>query len=85
MEVEVVVRKWGNSLGVTLPKEIVDKQHIRENERVFIGIQKEKPLKVADLFGLAADWKIDAQKIKDKLRAEDAGRDKKVSGLLRNH
>lgn len=85
MDVEVVVRRWGNSLGVTLPKEVVDTQHIRENERLFIGIQKERPLKVADIFGLAAGWKIDAQRLKDRLREEDAERDKKISGFLRNH
>ena len=85
MEAEVVVRKWGNSLGVTLPKEIVDKQQIRENERLFIGIQKEKAPKVSDIFGLVSGWKINTQKIKDAQREEDAKRDKKIPGHICNH
>lgn len=71
MEVEVVARKWGNSIGVTLPKEAVKKEGIKENERFFIDIHKEKHSKVIDIFGLAKGWKIDSQKIKDELRRQD--------------
>ncbi|MCX6798488.1 MAG: AbrB/MazE/SpoVT family DNA-binding domain-containing protein [Candidatus Diapherotrites archaeon] len=85
VEVEVVVRRWGNSLGVTLPKGFVDKQRIKENERLVLGIQRETPPRVAGIFGLAPGWKIDAQKAKDNARGEDAARDKKISGFLRNH
>jgi len=85
LETEVVVRKWGNSLGITLPKEIVDKQRIRENERLFIGIQKEKTPKVSDIFGITSGWNIDTQKMKDKTREEDAKRDKKIPRHICNH
>ena len=71
MEVEVVARKWGNSLGVTLPKEAVEQEGIKENERFFIDIHKEKKTKVKDFFGLAKGWTVDSQKTKDKLREED--------------
>ena len=36
MAVEVVARKWGNSVGVILPKEL----HISENDRLIIQIMK---------------------------------------------
>ncbi|MFH1694876.1 MAG: hypothetical protein ABH850_00410 [Candidatus Micrarchaeota archaeon] len=76
MEVEVIARKWGNSIGVTLPKKEVDKQSIKENERFFIEIHKEKKTKIKDFFGLAKGWKIDSQKLKDRLRREDNERDR---------
>ena len=79
MEVEVIARKWGNSLGVTLPKEAVEKEGIKENEKFFIDFHKEKKSTVKDFFGLAAGWKIDAQKLKDKLREEDHEREKLFS------
>ncbi len=85
MEAEVIVRKWGNSLGVTLPKEIVEKQRIKENEKLSIEVHKEKQLTVSDIQGLAKGWKIDSQKAKDTLRGADNDRDRKISGFLRNH
>ena len=32
MAVVVVARKWGNSLGITLPKELVEQQSIKEGD-----------------------------------------------------
>ncbi|MBI2598029.1 MAG: AbrB/MazE/SpoVT family DNA-binding domain-containing protein [Candidatus Diapherotrites archaeon] len=71
MEVEVVARKWGNSIGVTLPKEAVEMEGIKENEHFFIDIHKEKQATVRDIFGLAKGWKIDSQHVKDELRRQD--------------
>ena len=71
MEVEVIARKWGNSIGVTLPKEAVEKEGIKENERFFIDIHKGRHAKVRDIFGLAKGWNIDSQKVKDGLRRQD--------------
>ena len=85
MELEVVVRKWGNSLGITLPKQAVETQGIKENEKIFIEVRQRKTLKIKDLMGLAEGWKIDPQKIKDIARRNDFERDGKISGFLRNH
>lgn len=71
MEVEVVARKWGNSIGVTVPREVLEKEGIKENERFFIDIRKGKLAKVKDIFGLARGWKIDSQKLKEDLRRQD--------------
>ena len=51
MRVEVITRKWGNSIGVTLPKEIVEKEKIQPNEKITIDVHKKNPLKVMDIFG----------------------------------
>ena len=34
--VELKVRKFGNSLGVVLPKEVIDHLHTREGEPLFL-------------------------------------------------
>jgi antitoxin component of MazEF toxin-antitoxin module len=45
-------RKWGNSLGVIIPKNVVDELHLTENQEVIINIQpKEHVLK--ELWGFA--------------------------------
>lgn len=69
-ECETVARRWGNSLGVTLPKEVVEKENIKENEKVtLIVVNKSKNL--SQLFGtLKGRWKKSAQQLKDEIRAE---------------
>ncbi len=43
-------RKWGNSLGVRIPVEIVKEMRLKENQEIVIDIKpKENPLK--ELFG----------------------------------
>jgi len=43
-------RKWGNSLGIILPKNIVKELKIKENQELVIDVKpKENPLK--ELFG----------------------------------
>ena len=85
MQVQVTVRKWGNSFGVTLPKQLVEAEGINEDEKLVIEVNKKRLLKVKDLMGLAQGWQIDAQKMKDAERRADSERDRKISGQLRNH
>ncbi len=64
-EVIVTARKWGNSIGVTLPSETVEEEKIKPNDKVVLKVKKVVPIK--ELFGLAK-FKKSAQKIKDELR-----------------
>ena len=34
IEVEATTRKWGNSLGVILPKDVVQHEHLKENQKI---------------------------------------------------
>lgn len=50
-------RKWGNSLGVLIPKEEVNNLNLKENQIVIVDIiKKENPLK--ELFGSGKNNKI---------------------------
>ncbi len=65
--VYVKIKKWGNSLGITLPVDIVRNTGIAENEIIEIEIRKKnEPLK--KLFGTLSR-KIPAQQLKDEIRA----------------
>ncbi len=66
VETEVVVKKPGSSLGFVIPKEIVEKEHIKENDIIKINIQKVHTAR--EIWGLVPDWKIDTQKAKDEAR-----------------
>ena len=67
VETEVKTRKWGSSIGVVLPKEVVDEIGIKPDEKITIDIKK-KPL-AKEFFGLLKDWKRPTQEIKDEARA----------------
>jgi len=63
-----VVRRWGRSLGVVIPKEETLRKGIREGHRVRIVVDPlPGPDDFADLFG-TAKWKRSAQDYKDELR-----------------
>ena len=66
MATEAVARKWGNSLGITLPKELVEQQNIKEGDKLVLPVV----IKKADLttvFGIARK-KESSQKFKDRAR-----------------
>lgn len=69
MEIITKPKRWGNSLGIILPKKIVEEKNITIDTEVIIEIKKENSLK--EVFGLLKDSKIDAQKFKDELREEE--------------
>ena len=68
--IEAKVRKWGNSLGLIIPKETVEKEHIKEKEKLrFLIIRDTNVLK--DTFGMVkGKWKKSAQQFKDQARKE---------------
>ncbi|MBS3135226.1 hypothetical protein J4406_02565 [Candidatus Woesearchaeota archaeon] len=65
MAIQATIKKWGNSMGVLLPKEIVEKEKLKVNEKILINIVKE-----ADLTGIFNSLKrgISGQEFKDMVR-----------------
>jgi len=64
MAIRTVVRKWGNSLGVVIPREEASKEGIRENDEVEIVIRKA--VDIRELFG---KFKFkDLQRVKEEIR-----------------
>ncbi len=64
-ETIVTVRKWGNSIGVTIPNEIVEKEKIKPNDRITITVKKART--IAELFGTMKSKKS-TQQIKNELK-----------------
>ena len=36
MATELIIKRWGNSMGVVLPKELIEDKHLKENEKIFV-------------------------------------------------
>jgi len=60
---EVKVKKWGNSFGIIIPKEIVDKEKIKEGVTVRINLQTKNKTKAGDIFGLLKGKLGDTEKL----------------------
>lgn len=67
MEIETKTKKWGSSIGVVLPKTLVDEVGIKPNETIIIEVKKRH--KAGEFFGKFPHWKKPTQKIKDEMRA----------------
>ena len=66
-EIDLVTRKWGNSLALIIPQGIVKKERIRPHEKLHVILKRETDL--SDLFG---KWKTTktAQHLKDEARKD---------------
>ena len=70
IEIESRARKWGNSLGITLPRTELEREGITENDNLKILIMK-KDNTFKKTFGMfKGKFKQSTQQIKDELRRE---------------
>ena len=63
MAIEIQTKKWGSSLGIIIPKEIVRKERIEEGQKIIINILSKKTT-VGDMFRMVE--KNPLPKTKDK-------------------
>ncbi len=61
----VTAKKWGNSIGVIIPREIIKNQHIKEGDELAISVFKKGDLR--DVFG-KLKTKMSGQEFKDLAR-----------------
>ncbi|MEK6936855.1 MAG: AbrB/MazE/SpoVT family DNA-binding domain-containing protein [Nanoarchaeota archaeon] len=66
-EIRAKAKKWGSSIGIIIPKEIVEAKKIKENDEILIEI-KNRPL-AGEFFGrFPRKSKKTAQEIKDEMK-----------------
>lgn len=63
--IECIPRKWGNSLGVTLPKEVIENEGLVEGKPVLITLNARPDLRT--IFG-SFKFSKTAQQMKDEER-----------------
>lgn len=67
MEIKTKARRWGSSLGIILPKSVVEENKIIENDEIIIEVKKQ--ILARELFGkYPRNSKKTAQEIKDEMR-----------------
>lgn len=48
---EAVPKQWGNSLGITIPREVVKKQSITKKKKIRVFVMGDSTGKLKKLFG----------------------------------
>ena len=66
MEAEAIARKWGDSIGFIVPKEVIEKEKIKPKSKVKFEIIKVTD--ISDTFG-KLKRKMSGQEFKDRARA----------------
>ncbi|HLC31952.1 MAG TPA: AbrB/MazE/SpoVT family DNA-binding domain-containing protein [Candidatus Nanoarchaeia archaeon] len=67
MEINAIAKRWGSSLGIIIPKEVVLQERIKEDDEIRVKIERKRP-KAGVLFGYLKDWKRPTQEIKNEMR-----------------
>ncbi len=69
--IKTKVRKWGNSLGIVLPVEIVNKEKIKEGSEISLTIEPNDRMNVENLSLLAKKVDLRNVNIKETLKEID--------------
>lgn len=69
-ETRSTVRRWGSSMAAVIPPDTLRAEGLREGDEVILEVRKARRLE--DLFGLLKDKRLNAQAVKDAIRAEDS-------------
>lgn len=65
-----VIKKWGNSYGILLPKDLIKEANLKENQAVDVAITPRRKT-ASKLFGLfKGRLKMTGQQVKDIVREE---------------
>lgn len=67
LEFKTTTKKWGNSIGITIPNNIVNKGKIKTEKEIEVIII-DKKIDLSKIFG-SLKLKQDTQKIKDEMKA----------------
>ena len=72
MEITTRTKKWGSSLGIIIPKIIVEVENLKQNQEIkILAVKTKEKTRIKDIFGKLKNWKIDSQKFKDEIRKEE--------------
>lgn len=64
MVIEVKTKRWGNSIGIIIPSETIERLNIRPEERIIIDIQKGTNV-LKEMFGTMKTKKTVKQMISE--------------------
>ncbi len=80
IEYETRLKAWGNSVGIVIPKDKIEREHLKKNQMVKVVISPAKMVRVQDIFGKLKNWKKPTGQIMREVNKE---LDSKFFGTLK--
>jgi len=69
--IETRLKKWGNSFGIVIPMDVVEKRKLKEDEKISVLIIPNSSKVLHETFGIGkGKLTKSGQQIKDELRKE---------------
>lgn len=68
-ELKTEVKKWGNSLGLVIPKDLAKKEGLKPNQKITVLLIKRTNV-LKETFGTLKKWKKPTQQIMDETDKE---------------
>ena len=65
------VRAWGNSMGIIIPSDIVEREHIKPNMEIELMLLHDSCKVLQEMYGAMRGSKVTAQQFKDELRRHE--------------
>jgi len=62
-------RKWGNSVGIVIPKDVVQELNLKPHEDILVDIHKKSGTVLKELFG-SLHWKAQTEDVLRQARRE---------------
>jgi len=66
MAIQAKLKKWGNSMAIIVPNEIITERRLRENDEIIIEVFQKAD--ISHVLGLIKKRKMSGQKFKDMVR-----------------
>ena len=64
---QIKIKKWGSSLGIVIPKEIIKRENLKQNQSIrILAVETKSKTKVKDIFG-KLKFKKSTKKILDEV------------------
>ncbi len=64
---QIKIKKWGSSLGIIIPKEIIKRENLKQNQSIrILAVETKSKTKVKDIFG-KLKFKKSTKKILDEV------------------
>ena len=65
-EIECTTKRWGGSLGIIIPGDVVEQEQITEGEHLFVEIKKRRTGN--DFFGTLKGWKRNTDELRKEMK-----------------
>lgn len=70
VEIKVKTRKWGNSIGIIIPKEVVKREKIKSGQKISILLLKDSDVLKKTFGSMRGRVKEPTQRIMDEIDRE---------------